>query len=532
MAPEQALGKARRRSSGSFLARRSPVSMPRRPVAVRRSDARRVRAADALRAASRPLDQLAPATPASVRDIVKACLQRDPAKRPERATIVAETLQAGGRRASAPERFPSPRPPPRRYRGGRSRSPCCSSRPSAVVVGARGNGRRRPAEDNAPRALVPAVTWPSAESDALISPDGKWLSFISDKQNQRAHLHPGDRRRGRSAGGNPRSGRQPRLVAGRPGACRSRPTGERPLSHGGAGVLRRITAPEPSARPHASTTRRSCAGSATACTWTSIAGSGDTSLVHAALATGTMDDVSGRWPRPFRYRTIDISPVTQTIVMDAAIDGRPDLWTSKVDGSNLRPLTQDAFVERHPMWSCGRSVVVRIQPRRPDGSLAVVDVEPAGDAADVESDDGGADRRRQLTGRSRSSRRPRRVNLWSATLASRSVHQLTGDALSDYWPSVNRQGSRIAFQRARPTPAEGYQFIDARVMVADTTRARTLEPQVVADGFGAKLSPDGSLGGVLPASARRDAAAPAREEPRDRRGADDLGERRPSELHA
>ena len=44
----------------------------------------------------RPLEQLAPATPGPVREIVKACLERDPDRRPETATIVAETLRRAG----------------------------------------------------------------------------------------------------------------------------------------------------------------------------------------------------------------------------------------------------------------------------------------------------------------------------------------------------------------------------------------------------------------------------------------------------
>jgi hypothetical protein len=84
------------------------------------------------------------------------------------------------------------------------------------------------------------------------------------------------------------------------------------------------------------------------------------------------------------------------------------------------------------------------------------------------------------------------VNLWRMTLSSGALRQLTGDALNDYWPSSNADATRVAFQRARPTPEEGFQFIDARVLAADATRGGALEPQTIDDGFGPRLSADGS----------------------------------------
>ena len=205
-----------------------------------------------------------------------------------------------------------------------------------------------------------------------------------------------------------------------------------------------------------------------------------------------MEDVSGAWPQPIRYHTIDVSPAHSTVVMDAQCRRQAGSLDVNLDGSNLQPLTADAFVERYPMWIAPDTIVfesnrggqmdlwqMSTSSKRATQLTSSLMMEvPNGSSAD---------------GTIAFTQQATTVNLWTVNLTSRGVRQLTGDALSDYWPSLNLSGSRIAFQRARPTPAEGYQFIDARVLVAETPRDRALEPQVVADGFGARLSTDGTL---------------------------------------
>ena len=83
------------------------------------------------------------------------------------------------------------------------------------------------------------------------------------------------------------------------------------------------------------------------------------------------------------------------------------------------------------------------------------------------------------------------VNLWRLDLPSGATRQLTGDALSDFWPSVSHDDGAVAFQRARPTPVEGFRFFDSRIQIARMTTDGLLEPQTVADGFSARLSADG-----------------------------------------
>ena len=107
----------------------------------------------------RPLDELAPSTPESVRTIVKACLQRDPAARPESAAVVAETLRRTVEALSTGT-VPIASSPSRRLP--QWAVPAIGL---ALAIGGIGlaaslwNGGG--AEEASPRTLRPAVTWPS-----------------------------------------------------------------------------------------------------------------------------------------------------------------------------------------------------------------------------------------------------------------------------------------------------------------------------------------------------------------------------------
>ena len=120
---------------------------------------------------------------------------------------------------------------------------------------------------------------------------------------------------------------------------------------------------------------------------------GGRSLIRATIGSGTIEDVSGAWPQPIRYHTIDVSPAHNTVVMDrscrrqaGSLDGQPRrLQSSTADRGRIRRALSDV--------DCARHHRVRIQPRRADGSVADVDVEQARHAADLQPDDRGAERK-------------------------------------------------------------------------------------------------------------------------------------------
>jgi Tol biopolymer transport system component len=186
-----------------------------------------------------------------------------------------------------------------------------------------------------------------------------------------------------------------------------------------------------------------------------------------------------------------VSPDGKTVVLDVFTGGRSDLWTARLDGSGLQQLTDDAYVDRNPVWVGNDSVAfqsnargqldlwrVSVATRRLKQLTSSQNEEIASDG----SADGGTIAFEQLSHSN---------SLWRLDVASGGTRQLTGDALGDYWPSVSESAGRIVFQRTRPTPQEGFQFLDAQVFTAPLD-ASSLDAQPVGDGFDPRLSPDGT----------------------------------------
>jgi Tol biopolymer transport system component len=154
-------------------------------------------------------------------------------------------------------------------------------------------------------------------------------------------------------------------------------------------------------------------------------------------------------------------------------------------------LTSDASFERDPIWTGPDTIVFRsirggqmdlwqmsLSTRR---MMQLTSSQMAEQASGVSTDG-------TLIAFEQTSNTP---SLWRLDPATAATRQLTGDALGDLWPSVTAGGDRIAFQRAKPTPSEGFPFFDSRVLVGSMA-AGAMDPQVVDDGFAARLSADGT----------------------------------------
>jgi serine/threonine protein kinase len=433
----------------------------------------------------RPLDELAPSTPEAVRLVVKTCLQRDPDQRPASAMIVADTLRRSAEALSTGTLpIAMTRPPSRLWIAQLTLLVVAV----ALVVFSFLQWSIQPADDS-PRELVPAVTWASAETEPRISPDGKWLSFISDKQNQsRIFVQAIE-------GGDP----VPVAVQGAVRSHEWSPDGRElvGLVKQGEAQFLMIVPAFFGGTPRLSVSIGPDLGDLSVLRWVKdsiyIEGArrGERRFLRVSVDSGDTEDVTATWPAPaFTFRALDVSRDGTRVVMDALVNGRRDLWTSGLDGSNLQRLTDDTYIERYPVWT---------------GPETVAFVSNRGGQLDLWQVSTSTGRVSQLTS-SYTIERPfgasvdgatvafeqsaNTVNLWRLDIASRTLRQLTGDALGDYWPSFSTDGSAIAFQRARPTPTEGMQFFDARILVGQTG-ATPLETRVVADGFGARLSPDG-----------------------------------------
>jgi serine/threonine protein kinase len=437
----------------------------------------------------RPLDTLAPETPYQVREIIKACLQRDPDKRPESAAVVADTLRRAADALSTGSLPIATAPPARGLQRWGVQMALLAFAMVAGVFALLQWTIVEPAEDVS-FDLRPAVTWPSAESGARISPDGKWLSFISDKQNQpRVYVQAIDK-------GNP-------LPVDVQGAVLSHawsPDGRELacLMRQGDGQFLVIIPAFFGGSPRASIPLDRRAGDAAISRWVGDVvylsfdrGDPGRSLASVNVTTRQIDDLTAKWGKKLDFRHVDVSPNGSSVVLDAFTEGRSDLWMARLDGSGLQRLTNDAYVDRNPIWM-GKDAVVYQSNRagqldlwRMTLSNRRVTQLTASRSEEIPSDattDGGTVAFEELSHSN---------SLWRLALITGGLRQLTGDALGDYWPSVSEAGSRIVFQRTQPTPQEGFQFLDAQVFEAPFATA-ALDAKSVADGFGPRLSPDGS----------------------------------------
>jgi serine/threonine protein kinase len=437
----------------------------------------------------RSLDDLAPETPYQVREIVKACLQREPDKRPESAAVVADTLRRAADALSTGS-LPIASAPPRGLQRWGVQMALLAF---AIVAGvfALLQWTIRPV-DEGPRELRPAVTWPSAESGARISPDGKWLSFISDKGNEsRLYVQAMDK-------GNPLPVDVQGTVLshawspdGRELACILRQGDNQflvvvPAFFGGS--------------PRASVPIEKHAQQASISRWVGDSvyleydrGETGLALARVTLPSGEMEDIFAKWPKTVAFRNLrsaEVSPNGEQVVLDAYADGGSDLWLAKLDGSGLRRLTDNASVDRHPVWVGNDSIAYQsnrggqLDLWRISTSTQRTTQITASHLEEIPCDgthDGATIAFEQLTHTN---------SLWRLDLASGGQRQLTGDTLGDYWPSVSETGGRLVFQRTQPTPQEGFQFLDAQVRAAPFGTS-TADAQTIADGFGPRLSPDG-----------------------------------------
>ena len=435
----------------------------------------------------RSLEELAPEAPYQVREIVKACLQREPEKRPENAAIVADTLRRAAdalSTGSVPISIAAP------ARGLQRWGVQVAILAFAIVAGvfALLQWSIRPGEES-PRELRPAVTWQTAEYGARMSPDGKWLSFISDRQpHPRVYVQAID------SGNAVAVDVQGTVVShgwspdGRELAC---------IVRQGDGQFLVVVPAFFGGSPRASVPIEAAAQQVNVARWVGDKvylsfdrGPRGHALVAVTIPGGTVQEVSAAWTTTATFRHFGLSPDGRHVVVSGTQDGRSDLWTVRLDGSDVQRLTDDDYVDRYPVW-IGNNVVVfqsnrggqldlwrvAVNTRRVTQMTSSHLEETANDA----TADGGLVAFEQLSNSN---------NLWRMDVPSGTLRQLTGDALGDYWPSVSESAARIVFQRTRPTPQEGFQFLDARVFVAPLVTS-ALEAQPVVDGFSPRLSSDG-----------------------------------------
>ena len=437
----------------------------------------------------RSLGELAPDLPENVRRIVRACLQGEKRRRPESASVVASELRRAADLISS---------------SGTSVALASSGRWKRTIqalgllvglgalAGAYAIWHAAPAHDAAGRTTVPATTWPSEEYDGRISPDGKWLSFLSNRDGTSrifmAQLGAADAQPVESNGEVLSQAWSP---DGRELVCVLRQP---------AGVFLQIIPAFFGGTPIRSVALPASLEAARVVRWVGDGVYLDAqlrrashSLLHIDTRTAKFDDISARWAFSGDFGSFDVGPDGKSVVFSGSRAGVEDLWVTAIDRPSVEQLTNDEFADRRPLWR-GNSRTIVYQSNR-SGQIDLWEMAIDGhrtwqvtssQTEEVPTDvspDG-----RTMTYDQRSEN----ASLWTLSPRADAATQLTANTLNDFLPALSTSSDVLAFQRTRPAFSSGVPFLEARIFVSRTLgTGAALDPRAVAEGFGAALSPDG-----------------------------------------
>ena len=426
--------------------------------------------------------------------LVTQCLAKRVEDRPPSASVVAAEL-----RRHAQSLTEVKRPVGLRARVAKSGPLWFVLAIAAVVVAATVAIQRWRTDDGPPeRVLRPFVTWPSDEGDSRGSPDGRWVSFVSNRDGTAAMfvqaLDAVDARRVALPSG--------RVVShlwspnGREYACAMQlPDGlflqVFPAPLGGAAMKSfRIDA-------RASGVRLLRWIGTSVYVETRDEKTGRPILGRIDLDAERMTPMSSGWtlPAPLKsdaaYTYFDVSPDGRRVVFSLTSEAQEDLWLANIDGSQVSRLTNDAPFERRPIWTGGGDTVIYQSNR--GGQLDLWELPIAGGRPSQLTSDRAAELPESAGGDG---------GLITFLLSTETAHlwlvdpqagpiPLTNDALSDLAPSVSRDGRTIVFQRTNSSSLAGNTLLDSRLMKGVLAgQALRLDPDFAAEGFAPQISPD------------------------------------------
>ena len=437
----------------------------------------------------RPRSLLAadPSLPKSVADLVASCLERNPELRPDAASVAAY-LRAEAPTAGSTDRFILPQ------RRSWKRLALTSLGFLVLAVPAAWGVYRWvvPAQMSADLGVQEAlVTGPAEDFDPRVSPDGKFVSFLSNRDGPtRLFITSADRDEARpltdpaysplSHVWSPDGSEIAVLVRAADASYihiisapisgvlrRSMPVNERPVVSAGARLVRWVD----------SSLFLKLPGTPQA-------------LWRFDTTTLVREELSKQWSLPVRPRNFDVSPDGRKVVVNGLSGRQEDLWVAQIDGTQPRRLTNDSHNERQPIWSRGGDRIVFQSTRSGQwdlwelvvqtGQVQQLTSSPTEEVFGESTRTGDLQAFQFVTEGS---------NLWLAPSGTPHV-QLTFDSLSDFAPS--HAADVLAFQRSLPSLPLGNRLMDARVFVAplDANQLKG-EPRQLDNGFAPQLSSDG-----------------------------------------
>jgi len=442
-----------------------------------------------------PLGPLAPGAPFALVQLIERCLEKDPSWRPESAEAVSRELRvlleelARGVAATSVARWSS-----RRYRVG------TAAALGVLAVAALGFGFRDRIwpinrELEATRQSFPLVTWPSEEEDSKLSPDGKWVSFISDRNGlQRLYVQPID-------GGEAREIRISDDVMAHVWSPDGRRVAAFVATDGGV-FLQIIPAffggsVEKSipidAAPNRTARLVRWIGDDVYLVTDGSTGRQGRQVTRFALTSGRSADATPPEIEPgLQLEWLDVHPGTRMLVAAGVKDQQEDLWIAAPDGSRAKRITNDAFFDRYPVWTGG---IITFQSNR-GGQIDLWQIDPESQRTRLVSSSETEERPHSASpdgGLVTFHQQQASAKLWRLDPAAGRAAPITNDALSDFAPSASRDGRTIIFQRHAGSPALGVTLLDSQLFMLSTSAAGTdsVTPSVTA-GFQPKVSPGGS----------------------------------------
>jgi Tol biopolymer transport system component len=333
----------------------------------------------------------------------------------------------------------------------------------------------------------------SEEEDSKISPDGRWVSFISDKNGaERLYIQPID-------GGEAREV----TVDGEVLAHVWSPDGRRFACYVStdAGVFLQLLPAFGGSVEKSVPLGAKADETARLVRWIeddvylvadSSSGQQGRLLTRINLIDGSHADLTPKGIDPsLQLQWVDVHPQTRMLAVAGVKEQQEDLWISDPEGARVKRITNDRYFDRYPVWS---GTVVTFQSNR-GGQIDLWQIDPHSG-------------RTRLVSSSETEERPHSASL-DGTLVTFHQHQanarlwkfdpsngqavpLTNDALSDFAPSASLDGRTAIFQRHAGSPALGITLLDSQLFMLRTNNAGVDSvSRSVTAGFQPKVSPGG-----------------------------------------
>lgn len=217
-------------------------------------------------------------------------------------------------------------------------------------------------------------------------------------------------------------------------------------------------------------------------------------LLRVPLADGAPPvNVSASWKLPGDLNSLDVNPAGDKAVLAVSVAGQEDLFVMGLDGGSAPVrLTDDAIFQRRPIWS-GPNAVVFQSNQNGQSDLWEMDLRsktsapvltgPEEETAESASTDGSVITLKQFSVS---------ADLWAIAEPGQPSRELTAGEIGSFAPSMSADGRFLAVQRLQPSADRADPFADSVIEAGPLVASGLLATTRVDAGAMPMLSPDGS----------------------------------------